>query len=508
MSARRLRKSNGVSWGMIGVVAALNVGVALTAFFKDVFLANFLGTSLEADALSIAYFIPDAVGNNLFAHAIGVVCVPLFARAAGDAEAFRMTVAGALVRTQLVAGALLAFLLAASPWLVPMFGHVSADVETLTTRLLWIMLPTILLFSLQGISSAALQSVGRFRRTTAAPLLFNGTFLAAVAACDALNASRELGALVIATGITLGVAVSVWYVREPLTAAVKARPLKHVPVLKAMLPYLAILLSMQAVYFVERLLASRSGEGIVAGLSYAFRLAQFPIWTLIAAVTVVILPTLAQDVASGRDDRVRATMSRALQYGLLGTVPIAALLYLLRLPVVSALFERGAFDATSVRVTASFLEGYALSIPGQAIALIGLRYFLARGLWKEPVWIAVGSAALTIAADLAGTPRFGPSFMGYAAAIGATAQAAAYVVILIGKYRLLDVRWAIDRTLELAANAPPALSAVWLLTLPPVSERVMEGWGRWLTPAGIGLVYAAIFSSCLVLIYRGRGIRS
>jgi putative peptidoglycan lipid II flippase len=63
-------------------LAIINVMVALLAFIKDITLAAYAGTSLQADALTLAYFLPDSLGNNMFAAAISVVCVPVFSRIA------------------------------------------------------------------------------------------------------------------------------------------------------------------------------------------------------------------------------------------------------------------------------------------------------------------------------------------------------------------------------------------------------------------------------------------
>src|SRR4051812_21838057 len=65
-------------FGTIGVVALLNGSVALMAFVKDVLLASYFGTSVQADGLTLAYFLPDMIGNTLIASALGVSCVPLF----------------------------------------------------------------------------------------------------------------------------------------------------------------------------------------------------------------------------------------------------------------------------------------------------------------------------------------------------------------------------------------------------------------------------------------------
>ncbi|HZG78493.1 MAG TPA: lipid II flippase MurJ, partial [Paenibacillus sp.] len=256
---QRIRAAN---WDLVGPVVLLNLGVALAAFLKDVFLAKTLGTSPEADALTIAFFLPDAIGNNLYAYAIGVVCVPLFAReAASGAAEFRRAVGGALATTQMGAAAILLAVAVSLPWIVPLFGQGASVAGPLAKSLSWLLLPTLVLFPLQALSTAALQSTGRFRRAAASPLVFNVLFLLVVLASGAVAAAPETEATLIAIGITISVGAAVWYIREPLLHGVGAlrRGAKPLPLLRLMFPFLLILLFGQVVLFAERMFASRFG---------------------------------------------------------------------------------------------------------------------------------------------------------------------------------------------------------------------------------------------------------
>ncbi|HET6872195.1 MAG TPA: hypothetical protein VFH42_04320, partial [Sporolactobacillaceae bacterium] len=58
----------------------MNLMLAISAFFKDVAFAHYFGTSSTADAYTLGFFIPDMIGNNLIAAALGVACIPIFSR--------------------------------------------------------------------------------------------------------------------------------------------------------------------------------------------------------------------------------------------------------------------------------------------------------------------------------------------------------------------------------------------------------------------------------------------
>ena len=64
----------------IGAVMMVNLLLAVFALIRDICVASYLGTTSQADALLLAYFLPDTAGNVLIAAAVGVSCVPAFSK--------------------------------------------------------------------------------------------------------------------------------------------------------------------------------------------------------------------------------------------------------------------------------------------------------------------------------------------------------------------------------------------------------------------------------------------
>jgi putative peptidoglycan lipid II flippase len=207
----------------------------------------------------------------------------------------------------------------------------------------------------------------------------------------------------------------------------------HRQLWSAFLPYLVIILIGQIVYFMERKWASGMETGTVAGLNYAFRLSQLPIWVFVAAVYSVVLPSMSQDVALQRKARLTLTITRAFKSILIVTLPTTLFLYDLRVPIVSLLFQRGAFDEHSVRMTADMVGGYALSIAGLSISAVCLRYFLAAGKMILPIGITLMSTGMNLAADYVLKDSFGAAGLGYGAAIGASVNAALFLLCVCGE---------------------------------------------------------------------------
>ncbi|MFB9325191.1 lipid II flippase MurJ [Paenibacillus aurantiacus] len=210
-------------------------------------------------------------------------------------------------------------------------------------------------------------------------------------------------------------------------------------VYSGMAPLLLLTLCMQAGYAFERAVAANLASGTVTALGYAYRVAQFPNWVFVSAVTAVLLPSLSRQTdgpglrGSAAGERARAEVLRALLGTLAVLLPAAALLFALRGFVIELLFGRGAFGAGSVRMTADLLAGYSLGVVGQAVSAIGLRYFLAIGRLRDCVLIYAVAAAFTMGFDLLLVPRYGAPALGYGSCAGWTLNALLIGWLLVRK---------------------------------------------------------------------------
>jgi putative peptidoglycan lipid II flippase len=101
-------------------------------------------------------------------------------------------------------------------------------------------------------------------------------------------------------------------------------------------------------------------------------------------------------------------------------------------PIVALLLQHGSFDHESLRTTADILAGYSLSIVPQALAAVGLRYYMAVERMRVPAVLGLLAMLVTIGCDLLGAPKFGPAALGYGAACGAWVNALAILLFLNG----------------------------------------------------------------------------
>jgi putative peptidoglycan lipid II flippase len=126
-------------------------------------------------------------------------------------------------------------------------------------------------------------------------------------------------------------------------------------------------------------------DRVVSWLYYADRLFQLPLGMIGIAISVALLPDLSRKIRA--DDRVAALESenRALEAALLLTLPASVALFVAAQPIVSVLFQRGAFTATDAAATAGMLAALALGLPAFVLVRVLQPGFFAREDTKAPM---------------------------------------------------------------------------------------------------------------------------
>jgi hypothetical protein len=93
--------------------------------------------------------------------------------------------------------------------------------------------------------------------------------------------------------------------------------------------------------------------GSVSYLYYADRLNQLPLGVVGIAVGTAILPSLSRQVRLAQRTDAVATQNRGIELALLLTLPAAVALALLATPILTVLFQRGAFGPADTAATAA-----------------------------------------------------------------------------------------------------------------------------------------------------------
>jgi len=377
----------------------------IAGFVRDVLIAAWLGTGPVAEAFLIAFSLPNMFRRFFAEGAFTTAFVPLYAKklqAGEDATAFARDAFAGLA-TLLIVFTLLAQ--AAMPLLVlamagGFWGDERFDLAVLYGRICF---PYILFISLAALLSGVLNASGRFVAAAATPTLLNLGFIGAM--LMAAHAGWPMGdTLAWAVPVSgAGQLALLWW------AAARAGFLPRLqrPRLTPEMKRLAIIAGpamlaggvVQINLLVGRQVASFF-DGAVAWLAYADRLYQLPLGIVGIAIGVVLLPDLSRRLRADDTEGGRASYNRATEFALVLSVPAAVALVVAAPPIVSVLFERGAFDAADTAATALAVAVYGLGLPAFVLQKVLQPLYFAREDTRRPfrfaVWAMVVNAIIAI----------------------------------------------------------------------------------------------------------------
>ena len=121
----------------------------------------------------------------------------------------------------------------------------------------------------------------------------------------------------------------------------------------------------------------------------------------------MLLPNLSRQLKSGDTQAVLDTQNRSLEYGLALTLPATIALLVIPLPIVSSLFERGAFSGIDTNYTVQALIAYGVGLPAFVLIKIFSTGFFAREDTKTPMWFAGIGMIINILGAVALFPYIG-----------------------------------------------------------------------------------------------------
>ncbi|MFC3996217.1 murein biosynthesis integral membrane protein MurJ [Nocardiopsis sediminis] len=464
----------------------------VTGFVRTVVLAAAIGTQLLGDAYTAANTIPFIVYDLLIGGLMASVIVPFLVRRrrsdpdGGAATEQRLfTLACALLVALTVAGVL------AAEALISMyagaFTGAQREVAVLLARYL---LVQIFFVGISGLSSAMLNTRGRFGPPVWAPVLNNLAIIGVGAAfllTDGPGATPEtispaqvalLGAGTVC-GVALQAAVLQWSLRS---TGFRWRPRLDLrgsglgEAARAAGWTFVLVCTMQAGFLVTANLATRAGVRaaaeevpVGAGLTaynYAYQLFQLPYAIIAVSIITVLLPRMSEHAADGDWPRLRDAFSRGLRTATALLLPAGAAMAVFAPQICVLLFARGATSTADAAAIGQVLAVFAAGlIPFTGYQLL-LRAFYACGDTRTPALLAIGNMAAHTAMALLAYAVLPP---GRAVAGIAGGFMLSYLVgLVIGAQVLrrrlggLHLRSTAVSLLRLHLAAAPAAAAGWI----------------------------------------------
>jgi putative peptidoglycan lipid II flippase len=395
-------RRGGVGSDTTGVVrssAVVAMGTALsrvTGFVRIAAIAYALGVTTLAGTYSYANETPNIVYELLVGGVLTATLVPLFVRHFEshdeDAAAAVFTVSILVLLAVTVAGVLLA------PWIVDVYtirvhGPNRAQQQELATQLLRLFMPQMLFYGIATLATAMLNARRRFAAAAFAPALNNLVVIAVFLALPRVASSPptvtsllddEGLVLLIGLGTTAGIVVMALALLPALHRAhvhLRYLPSFRHPAVATLVRVSGWTVGYVIANQIALLVVTVLGNGTPGGpfvyvSAYAFF--QLPHGLLALSLATTFAPELATAAARHDLDSLRAQISRGLRLTTLVIAPAVAVYLGLARPIIVALLQRGAFDASDASLVADTLAAFALGLLPFSLYLFALRAFTSR----------------------------------------------------------------------------------------------------------------------------------
>ncbi|WP_297198197.1 murein biosynthesis integral membrane protein MurJ [uncultured Pluralibacter sp.] len=394
----------------LAAVSSMTMFSRVLGFARDAIVARIFGAGMATDAFFVAFKLPNLLRRIFAEGAFSQAFVPILAeyksKQGEDATRVFVSYVSGLLTLALALVTVLG--IAAAPWVItitaPGFAD-TADKFTLTTQLLRITFPYILLISLASLAGAILNTWNRFSVPAFAPTLLNVSMIG-----FALFAAPYFHPpiLALAWAVTAGGILQLFYQLPHLKKIgmlvlprVNFKDAGAMRVVKQMGPAILGVSVSQVSLIINTIFASFLVSGSVSWMYYADRLMEFPSGVLGVALGTILLPSLSKSFASGNHDEYQRLMDWGLRLCFLLALPSAVALGILAKPLTVALFQYGKFTAFDAAMTQRALVAYSVGLMGLIVVKVLAPGFYSRQDIKTPVKIAIVTLILTQVMNLA-----------------------------------------------------------------------------------------------------------
>lgn len=394
----------------LAAVSSMTMFSRVLGFARDAIVARVFGAGMATDAFFVAFKLPNLLRRIFAEGAFSQAFVPILAeyksKQGEDATRVFVSYVSGLLTLALAVVTIVGML--AAPWVItltaPGFAN-TAEKFALTSQLLRITFPYILLISLASLVGAILNTWNRFSVPAFAPTFLNVSMIGfALFAAPYFNPP----VLALAWAVTAGGVLQLFYQLPHLKKIgmlvlprINLKDAGSLRVVKQMGPAILGVSVSQISLIINTIFASFLVSGSVSWMYYADRLMEFPSGVLGVALGTILLPSLSKSFASGNHDEYCRLMDWGLRLCFLLALPSAVALGILAKPLTVSLFQYGKFTAFDAAMTQRALVAYSVGLVGLIVVKVLAPGFYSRQDIKTPVKIAILTLIMTQLMNLA-----------------------------------------------------------------------------------------------------------
>lgn len=394
----------------LAAVSSMTMVSRVLGFIRDAIIARIFGAGMATDAFFVAFKLPNLLRRIFAEGAFSQAFVPILAeyKSQQGEEATRTFIAYIAGLLTLVLAVVTVIGVFAAPYIIWITAPGFTDTPekfALTTSLLRVTFPYILLISLASLVGAVLNTWNRFSVPAFAPTLLNismiGFSLFAVPYFD-------VPVMALAWAVLVGGVLQLVY-QLPHLKKIGMLVLPRINfrdsgvwrVLKLMGPAIFGVSVSQISLIINTIFASFLISGSVSWMYYADRLMELPSGVLGVALGTILLPSLAKSFSKGDTKEYSHLMDWGLRLSLLLALPCAVALGILSQPLIASLFQYGKFSANDTLMTQQALIAYSIGLVGLIVVKVLAPGFYSRQDIKTPVKIAMVTLLMTQVMNLA-----------------------------------------------------------------------------------------------------------
>ena len=224
-------------------------------------------------------------------------------------------------------------------------------------------------------------------------------------------------------------------------------------------------------------------EGAISYLYYSERVYQLPLGIIGVGLGVILLPEVTKRLRGGDQMGAITSMNRGIELAMFLTIPASIALIVIPYPIISTLFQHGAFTKEDANLTALSLAGFAIGIPGYVLIKVLQPGYFARENTKTPMLIAGVTVIVNIVFSIILFDSLGHIGIAIATSIAAWVNVA---LLLFG----LRNFWKPDARLKSRMPKIFIASAVMGLSLWILHKTIKEMFNHdfWLRLGGVSIL--------------------
>lgn len=390
------------------LIAILTLASRVLGLLREAVLGYFFATSELLSAFRIAFMTPNLLRRLFGEGALSSAMIPVLTETLqkeGE-QASRRLVGGIVTRvTVLLVGLVIVGEIGILAW------RAYSDDQAL--KLAAIMIPFMALTCTVAIGGGALNVLGHFATPAAVPIILNLSMIVCLVGASVLADVTGFELMVVAcVSVLIGGALQV------LATGAVLRKFNFLPRLgwfrgdphirsvgRLMLPMILGLSAVQINALVDYVIAYAfvrvDGERVgPAVLGFAQYLYQLPLGVFGIAVATAVFPALSRKAVEGDRAGLADILQRGIRLSLFIALPAAVGLIFVAEPLVSTLFERGAFESKNSGRVAGVLVMYSLGIPAYFAHHLFVRAFYSVHESKKPARIALSMVGVNLVMNL------------------------------------------------------------------------------------------------------------